>query len=253
MGVDLLVVASAAAAGALGGALVPVPAYRLSLPVQSPDRDACDRCGTPLPAGWRGWVRVPARCSECWARLGPPAWLTAIVAGVASAVLALCLGPRLVLPLFVALAVLGVALGAIDIACKRLPHKLVMPALWVGSALLAVVALVTWSWGTWLRAVLAAAVLFAIFAVLASLPGGGLGFGDVRLAALLGLFLGWLGWRTVLFGALLPWLVNAPVVLTLLLLGRAGRRSRLPFGPALLVGALLAIVVTVGVPKIIAA
>jgi len=247
------VVASATAAGALGGALAPVPAYRLSVPAQSPDRDACDRCETPLPAGWRGWLRVPASCPECGTRLGPPAWLTATVAAAASAVLALSLGPRLVLPLFVALAVLGVLLGAIDIACKRLPHKLVMPALWVGAALLAVVALVTWSWGTWARAALGAAALFAVFAVLAVLPGGGLGFGDVKLAALLGLFLGWLGWRTVLFGGLLPWLVNAPVVLALLLLGRAERRSRLPFGPALLAGALLSIVVTVGVSAIIAA
>jgi leader peptidase (prepilin peptidase)/N-methyltransferase len=246
------VVAVAAVVGAAGGLLAPVPAYRLSVPAQAPDRDACERCRVPLPAGWRGWVRVPARCRECWARLGPPAWLTAAAAGAASALLALSLGPTAALPLFVALAVLGVLLGAIDIACKRLPHKLVMPALWIGSVLLAIVALVTWSWGAWARAVLGAAALAAVFALLASLPGGGLGFGDVKLAALLGLFLGWLGWRTVMFGGLLPWLVNAPVVLALLLLGRAGRRSRLPFGPALLVGALLAIVVTVGMPTIVA-
>jgi leader peptidase (prepilin peptidase)/N-methyltransferase len=50
-----------------------------------------------------------------------------------------------------------------------------------------------------------------------------------------------LGWREVVWGALLPWLVNAPAVLALVLLGRVGRKSRLPFGPAMLVGSLVAV------------
>ena len=72
----------------------------------------------------------------------------------------------------------------------------------------------------------------------------GLGFGDVKLAVLLGLFLGFLGWRDVLLGGLLPWLVNAPVVIILLASGRAGRRTAVPFGPAMLTGALAAILVS---------
>jgi leader peptidase (prepilin peptidase)/N-methyltransferase len=99
----------------------------------------------------------------------------------------------------------------------------------------------TGDWGSLGRAALAAVVLGIVYGALYALPGGNLGFGDVQLAALLGLLLGYLGWAQVFWGALLPWLVNAPVLVALLLLGRVGRRSRVPFGPSMLVGAVLAV------------
>jgi leader peptidase (prepilin peptidase)/N-methyltransferase len=74
------------------------------------------------------------------------------------------------------------------------------------------------------------------------IPGGNLGFGDVQLAVLLGMLLGALGWPEVVWGAALPWLINAPVLLVLLLRRRVGRRSRVPFGPSMLAGALLSVV-----------
>jgi leader peptidase (prepilin peptidase)/N-methyltransferase len=124
---------------------------------------------------------------------GPPAWLTAVAGGIVAATLTAALGPSPVLPLFVALAVLGVLLGAIDLACLHV------------------------------------------------LPGRAVGRGDVTLARLLGAYLGWLGWTEVVLGAALPWLVNAPVLLALLATGRIGRRSAIPFGPAMLVGAWLTV------------
>jgi leader peptidase (prepilin peptidase) / N-methyltransferase len=234
--------------GAAGGLLVPLPAYRLSVPADEPDRGACTACAAPLPAGLPGWVRLPATCPACGVALGPPAWLTAAAGGLAGGLLAAALTAAPELPLFLALAVLGVLLAAVDLACRRLPHKLVMPALWLATVLFAGLALATGAWGAWIRAVLAAAVLGGLFLLLANLPGGGLGHGDVKLAALLGLFLGWLGWRAVLWGGLLPWLINGPVVLALLLAGRVRRRSALPFGPALLAGALLAVLVNAWLP-----
>ncbi|MGE5827806.1 MAG: prepilin peptidase [Micromonosporaceae bacterium] len=239
----LAVVGSGVLAGAVGGLLVPLPAYRLSVPADEPDRSACTACAAPLPAGLTGWVRLPAACLACGVGLGPPAWLTAAAGGLAGGLLAVGLGANRALPLFLALVVLGVLLAAIDLACRRLPHRLVVPALGVATVLFAGLALVSGEWGAWLRAVVAAAVLGGVFLLLANLPGGGLGYGDVKLAALLGLFLGWLSWRAVLWGGLLPWLINGPVVLGLLLAGRVRRRSALPFGPALLTGALLAVLV----------
>jgi leader peptidase (prepilin peptidase)/N-methyltransferase len=240
--VSPLVVGLSTAVGAAGGALLPLTAYRLSVPADEPARDACASCGRALPRGAAGWIRLPARCEGCGVRLGRRAWLTAAAAGVASGVLAAVLGPTLSLPLYVAMAILGVLLGVIDLDCKRLPHRLVSPAIWISGVLFAGVAAITGEWGTWLRAVLGAVVLGLVFLVLYLVPGQGLGYGDVKLAVLLGLFLGWLGWRAVLFGGLFPWLVNGPVVLVLLLLGRVGRRSALPFGPAMLTGAFLAAV-----------
>jgi leader peptidase (prepilin peptidase)/N-methyltransferase len=78
----------------------------------------------------------------------------------------------------------------------------------------------------------------------ALLPGDGLGFGDVKLAAVLGFLLGWFGWPTLLAGVVLPHLINGPVAIWLLVARRAGRRTALPFGPALLAGAALAITLT---------
>jgi leader peptidase (prepilin peptidase)/N-methyltransferase len=175
--------------------------------------------------------------------LGPPWWATALVSGASCALLAAALGPVPELPLLLGLAVLGTALAAIDLACRRLPSTVVLPAFAIATAGLGVVAAISGSWGALGRALVGAIALGAVYLALYLLPGGGLGFGDVQLAALLGLFLGYLGLSYVLWAALLPWLLNAPVVLALLMLRRVDRRSRLPFGPALLGGALLAVVV----------
>lgn len=226
-------------AGFVAGALLPRPVYRLSVPMDTPARSGCAHCGQSL-----GRATHCPQCGEAW---GPPWWATALVAGGGSGLVALAIGADPVLPLFVGLVVLGTALGAIDIACHRLPTALVRPAIVAGAALLAVLAAVTGEWGSLGRALLGAAALSAVYFLLYLAPGQPLGFGDVRLAVLLGLFLGWLGWAEVFWGGLLPWLVNAPVVLVALLSGRADRKSRLPFGPAMLVGALLAIVLPAAV------
>jgi len=218
-----------ATAGALGGALVPLPAYRLSVPRDSPVRATCETCEAPL--AW--WGR---RCH----RLGPPWWLLATVGAVAGAGLGWRFGLSVALVPYLLLGVLGVLLAAIDLACRRLPNALVQPAIGAGAVLLA--ALSVGDWPALARAGLGALVLGGAYLALALLPGANLGFGDVKLAVLLGLFLGWLGWAEVLGGLLLPFLLNGPVALVLLAARRVGRRTVLPFGPAMLAGAWLAIV-----------
>jgi leader peptidase (prepilin peptidase)/N-methyltransferase len=237
-----LATAATVVIGAAVGALLPRMAYRLSVPSGETPRSACAACGDPLRGGAGGWLAVGSRCAACGARLGPRTFLTVAAACVACGLLAVVLGPVAVLPVFVAAALLGVLLAAIDLSCKRLPDELVLPALWASVALLALVAWVSRDWRSALRAGEAAATLGAVLLVLAILPGAGLGYGDVKLAILLGLYLGWLGWGAVLLGGLLPWLLNGPVVIVLLLTGRISRKSTVPFGPALLGGALLAVV-----------
>ena len=232
-----LVVVLSAAAGLVGGWFLPLPAYRLSVPADQPVRQTCASCATPLP---RGPVAV-ARCPRCRARWGAPAWLTSILTGAACAVVALTVGDVVVLPIFLALCVLGVVLAVVDVACKRLPHALVWPATWISLAAFTIVAAITSQWSALLRAVLAAAILGGVYLCLFLVARGGFGFGDVKLAVLLGLFLGWLSWGAVLLGGLLPSLLNAPVLVGLLVARRISRRGSLPFGPAMLTGALVAI------------
>ena len=235
-----VVVAGAAAAGLLGGVLVPLPAYRLSVSPGQPPRGECASCERPVP----GWVALPAACRGCGTRLGPPIWLTGAVGAVSGALLGWGLGWSPELPIFLALVVLGILLAVIDLSCLRLPDGLVIPAFWVLAGVLTIVALATGGWGHLLRAGLGAATLGGLFLLLALMPGGGLGYGDVKLAALLGLALGWLGWPAVLLGGLLPWLINGFVVIGLLLARRVGHKTSVPFGPAMLAGALVAAVLS---------
>jgi len=91
------------------------------------------------------------------------------------------------------------------------------------------------------RAAVGAAVLYGFFRALVLVHPRGMGFGDVKLATVIGFVLGIFGWPTLLLGLLMPHLINGPVVVILLGKGRVARRSALPLGPALLTGALLAI------------
>jgi leader peptidase (prepilin peptidase)/N-methyltransferase len=108
------------------------------------------------------------------------------------------------------------------------------------------IAVSTGDYAALLRAGLGGLVMFVGYTVLALVPGGQIGFGDVKAAGVLGLLLGWLGWGYVLLGAALPHLLNGPVVVGLLLTGRVKRNSPIALGPALLAGALLAIVILAG-------
>ena len=88
-------------------------------------------------------------------------------------------------------------------------------------------------------AVAGGAALAGCYLVLVLLRPGQLGLGDVKLAGLLGLGLGWLGWPAVLTGSLLAFVLFAGCALALLAAGRVTRRTALPFGPFMLTGALL--------------
>jgi leader peptidase (prepilin peptidase)/N-methyltransferase len=237
-----MLAALSALLGIAVGALAPRVAYRLSVDYGTPPRAGCVACGRPFPAGLPGWVRVSARCPGCRVRHGLPVWLGMLVGGVSFGVLAWAIGAVAWLPPYLVAAGIGVVLAAVDVASLRLPDLLVGAIGAVAVGWLAAVSLVDGQWGDLGRAALGAGVSALCYLVLALLPGSHLGFGDVKLAGVLGLLLGWLGWLPVFAGLLLPHLVNGPVALGLLVTGRAGRRSDLPLGPALLAGALLAVV-----------
>ena len=135
----------------------------------------------------------------------------------------------------------GLVLGAVDLASHRLPDRVTLPAYAVCAAALAADAAVLGSWSALLRAVVAAASAFGLAALLAAVIPEGLGFGDVKLLALLGLVLGWIGWGVLLAGVFHGLLTGALVSLVLLATHRAALRTAVPFGPPLLAGAVLAL------------
>ncbi|WP_428962841.1 A24 family peptidase [Micromonospora fluostatini] len=227
-----------AVAGALAGAVVPGLAHRMATPVDGPPRSACRACGQPPPSGAAGWVAT--RCTHCEIRRGPPVVVTVVIGAIVLGGLAAARHHDPALPALLGMAVVGLVLGAVDLACLRLPDPLVATAGLVGAVGLTAAALLTGTPGRLLTVLAGAAGSALLYVVLALLPGSRLGFGDVKLGAVLGLPLGWLGWPSVLLGLALPHLLNGLVVLVLLALRRVRRDTVLPLGPALLAGAWLA-------------
>jgi leader peptidase (prepilin peptidase)/N-methyltransferase len=153
-------------------------------------------------------------------------------------------------PAYLYLGAVGAALAFVDLDVHRLPDLLVLPSYPIAFVLLLVPTVVTGQWGWLLRAVLAALVLFVVYLVLAlvSPGGGGLGFGDVKLAGVLGLLLGWLGWGPVLVSVLAAFIVGGVIAVLLLLSRRASRSSHIAFGPSMILGAWMALMFPVMFP-----
>jgi leader peptidase (prepilin peptidase) / N-methyltransferase len=154
---------------------------------------------------------------------------------------ALRFGAAWELPAFLFLAGAAVLLAVIDLQHRLLPNRVVVPSVGIGAGLLVLAALLGGDWPALLRSGLGAVVLFAVFLVLALVSPRSMGMGDVKLAGLLGLYLGWIGWGAVVVGAAAGFVVQAAAALVLLAGRRIGMRGELPFGPAMLVGAALAI------------
>ncbi|MFF5627046.1 A24 family peptidase [Microbacterium sp. LWH10-1.2] len=144
----------------------------------------------------------------------------------------------------VALLVIAVALAVIDARTHRLPNRIVLPTL-AGAALLAATeAMLTGESAALIRAGWGMVLLGGFYAALRILGRSGMGGGDVKLAALIGLVLGWHGWTALAAGAASAFVLAALYALVLMALRRADGATRIAFGPWMLLGALLGIAVT---------
>lgn len=135
----------------------------------------------------------------------------------------------------------AVLLAVVDVREHRLPNRIVYP--WAGASvlLLLLVALLAGDISAWGRAVAAGLVWSVGFLAVKLIHPPSIGMGDVKLVAVLGLWAGFLGWAAVGAAVVLSFLVGGLVSLGLLVTGRAGRSTRIPFGPFLLGGTALAL------------
>ncbi|MHC6592121.1 prepilin peptidase [Arthrobacter sp. C152] len=165
---------------------------------------------------------------------------TAALTGAACAAFTLRLGITPPLPAFLFLAILGIQLARIDIALHLLPNPLVLSLLTGGGLLFILPWLLDEHLDTFLRALLGAVILFACYLVLGLISPGGIGMGDVKLAAPVGLYLGYLGWAQLFYGGLLGFILNG--LLTVVIVSRKGRKNaaEVAHGPSML-GALAAV------------
>jgi leader peptidase (prepilin peptidase) / N-methyltransferase len=164
---------------------------------------------------------------------------TAALTGLLFGAFSLRFGMELALPAFLFLAVLGVQLSRIDIALHLLPNPLVLMLLAGGFILLLMPGLTNMQADDLLRAGLGAVILFAGYLTLGLISPGAIGMGDVKLAAPVGLYLGYLGWSQLLYGGLFGFILNG--VVTVMILKRKSRNGavEVAHGPSML-GALAA-------------
>jgi leader peptidase (prepilin peptidase) / N-methyltransferase len=147
------------------------------------------------------------------------------------------------LPAYLYLAALAPLLGVADATAKRLPNRVLLPAYPIAAALLAFAAWQAGETSALWRAVAAGTVLYALFlAVALAAASGSLGFGDVKLSGLVGGYLGFLGWDTLLHGMTIAFASAAVFVVVRRLVRRGLHDQLLPLGPALLFGTLVAVI-----------
>lgn len=269
-----MLIGVAALWGAATGLLVPRAAYRFSVRPGEPRRDACP-AGHPLTGPARAWLGS-TRCAACAgtpaegvrtgaeaAEPGPvppapepadgppradplppgaryaPHLLAPVVTALVCAALACATGTRPELAVWLVLAPVAVLLASIDHRVHRLLDGLTLPAAVAAAALLGLAALLPEHAGSWLSALLGGLVLGGFYLLLFLVNPNGMGFGDVKLALSLGTVLGWYGWAVVFAGGFAGFLLGAVYGVALVVLRRAGRRTGIPFGPFMIAGALL--------------
>lgn len=248
--------------GAFIGSFLNVVVYRVPLgrSVVSPG-SACGSCGHAVR--WYdnipliSWLVLRGRCRDCGSGiaaryplvelgtavfLGVVAWrfVPEIGTALATGSTAASIAAGLQTVAFLYLAAISIALAIIDLDTQRLPNALVLPAFPVGLGLLGAAAALTGAWLSLLIGLATALAFAVIYAIPAFVRPGAMGMGDVKLAGVLGLYLGWLGLVPAGVGLLAGFILGGGVGLALLLSGR-GRTAKIAYGPWLLAGAWVGI------------
>jgi leader peptidase (prepilin peptidase)/N-methyltransferase len=189
------------------------------------------------------WLLLRGRCRDCRAPISRRYPLVEAGTGLLFAGVGVVVGFSWALPAYLYLAAIAVALALIDLDVHRLPDAIVLPSYPVALVLLGAASVLGGDGAAFVRALVGALALFGLYGLLWFVRPGGMGLGDVKLAGVLGLYLGWWGFDALAVGGFLAFVLGGLVSLPLLLSGRAGRRTAIPFGPSMLAAALAALVV----------
>jgi leader peptidase (prepilin peptidase)/N-methyltransferase len=208
----------------------------------------CPDCQTPIRNRHNvpvlGWLILRGRCADCHTPISPRYPLVEFFTCLAFVLVTWRLhsSDRLPgLPAWLYFTAIAIALAAIDLDCHRLPDAIVLPSYPVLALLLAGPALWQHDYWSLLRAAIGCAVLYGSYLALALAYPQGMGFGDVKLAGLIGAVLGWLGYSALLVGAFSAFVLGGVAAFAVIASRRGTGKTPLPFGPFMLTGAALAL------------
>ena len=228
------------------GSFMNVVAYRVPLgrSVVNPP-SACPACDSPirprdnLPVV--SWFLLRGKCRDCGEPISARYPVVEAFTGLLFVVTVLIIGVAWVLPAYLWFAAVTIVLILTDLDHKRIPNRILYPGTVVGLVLLAGGALLDGGADDLGRGAMGGVFYFSGLFVLALIARGGFGFGDVKLAFMLGLFLAFRGWEHLLVGIFLAFFIGGLIAIALLLTRKKGRKDAVPFGPSLVLGAWIGI------------
>lgn len=232
--------------GLIIGSFVNVVAYRVPAggSVVQP-RSACPACGHEIR--WYdnvpvvSWFVLRGRCRDCGARISVRYPIVEASTAALFVSMTYALGANWVLPAYLWFVGVTVALTLTDLDHKLIPNRILFPGTAIGAVLLAAGAILDGNAGGLPRALAGGAGYFAALLVLALLARGGFGFGDVKLAFMLGLFTGYLGWGHVVVAGVGSFLVGGALSVLLVVTRIRSRKDYIPFGPWMVIAAYIAV------------
>lgn len=223
-----------------------------------PEGRSVVRPGSRCPNCCRGlewWENVPVvsyvalrgRCRSCQWHIPLRYLFTELITGLVFGLVAWSTGLTWRLPLLLAFAFALVAITVTDLEHKRIPAPIVWWSIFICAPLLVVAALAEGRPGS-IAVALGGAIAFSgALRVIHELNPKWMGFGDVRLALLLGMVLGFLGAKVLLTGSMLSFVYGTFIGLLLIVIGKGEFGKAVPFGPYLALGSLTAVLIGDGV------
>lgn len=221
------------------GSFLNVCIYRIPLGISvAKGRSICPSCETTL----KGYDMVPllsfallrGKCRSCAAKISPRYPLVEGLTGVLFLLLALVYGFTFAAGIYAVFFACLVCIAFIDMDTQIIPDRFHIVIACLGVAAIFLVPDILW------YEHLIGAVCVSLPLLIVALLTGGFGFGDIKLMAAAGLLL---GWKLILVGLFVGVIVGALFAVVLLARKKAGRKTKMPFGPFLALGLVTATLV----------
>jgi leader peptidase (prepilin peptidase)/N-methyltransferase len=205
----------------------------------------CPMCGTTIRMRHNvpvlSWLLLKGKCAYCNESISVRYPLVEAGTGVLFVALTLYFGISIQLPAYLYLASVGVAVALIDVDMRRMPDAIVLPSYVVSLLLLLPAGAVEANWWRSERALIGMAAMLAIYFTIALAYPTFVPFGDVKVAGLVGLYLGWLSWAAIALGVLLSFVLAAASGSVAVVAGRPARAASLPLSGCLVAASVISL------------